>query len=181
MTAPPGGEVCLPSVALRGKALLLPLGLTFSQLGYSQLVVVSHVNTHFSFLHLSVGSISRESNCSSRPRLHFLKKEQDIFHSEPGNKRHPMGLDTPWRTLTVSDSLLGNLPQALAPGSGQAWVLVEPAGCVPSGQIQGLDSTITQTRPALRALRSASQRTESYTNQKPHKNTTSSSMLLFYT
>lgn len=99
VTAPPGGEVCLPSVALRGKALLLPLGLTFSQLGYSQLVVVSHVNTHFSFLHLSVGSISRESNCSSRPRLHFLKKEQDIFHSEPGNKRHPMG---PWLCLTAS-------------------------------------------------------------------------------
>lgn len=132
---------------------------TFSQLGHLHLVVVSHMNTHFI---LSVGSISREPNSSPRPHLHCRKKEPDMFYSEPGNKRRPMGLGTTWRTLTVSDSLLGNLPQALSPGSGQAWVPVTLAGCVTSGQIlclsetqfphlanRGLDSTITQTPPSL--------------------------------
>lgn len=89
---------------------------------FTSTLLFSLTGTHISSLFiLSVSSmclLPEKSNSSPRSQRHLKKKQQDIFYSETGGNRHPMGPNTTWKTMNVFDSLFGNFPKALFSGSG---------------------------------------------------------------
>lgn len=177
MTAPPGGEVCLPSVALRGKKpCSAQPGPTFSPLGSSHLTVGSHTDTHFI---LPVGSISQEPGSSPRPISILERRSRTCFIMNLGRRDVQWGSPQPGGPSLYGKVSWETCHRSSLRSSHTSWLCDLSETQFPHLANRGLDS-ILKLLPVLHAMRLASQLPESYTNQNTHKNKISSSMLLFY-